>query len=145
MKLPTHFTKEDVEDIKQAILNAELDTSGEIRVHVENLCPDDNVMARAAYLFEKLKIHKTKQRNGILFYLAVESRQFAILGDSGIDAVIDADYWENLKDVAVDYFKNDKYADGLIDIIGKAGLELKKNFPYEIKDNNELPDDISLG
>lgn len=145
MKLPSNFRKEDIEDIKQAILNAELDTSGEIRVHIEDHCPEDNVMNRAAQVFEKLKMHKTQERNGILFYLAVESKQFAILGDSGINAVIDPDYWENLKNIAVEYYKKNEYTVGLIDIIGRAGLELKKNFPYKVKDINELPDDISIG
>ncbi|MDR2085239.1 MAG: TPM domain-containing protein [Bacteroidales bacterium] len=145
MKLPKNFSKEDIEDIKQAVLNAELDTSGEIRVHIENICPDDNVMDRATHIFDKLKIYKTVDRNGILFYFAVESKQFAILGDSGINSVIDTGYWDELKDLAVEYFKKGEYADGLINIIGKTGLELKKNFPYKVKDVNELPDDVSLG
>ena len=105
MVLPSHFTKEDITDIKQAVLNAELDTSCEMRVHIENVCPDDNVLDRAAYIFRKLKMHKTELRNGVLFYLAVDSKKFAIIGDVGINAVVDENYWNTLKNIALEYFK----------------------------------------
>ena len=74
------FTAYQKEEIKQAIGEAESNTSGEIRVHIESKCNED-VLDRAAFLFEKLEMHKTEQRNGVLFYLAVNSRKFAILGD----------------------------------------------------------------
>ena len=78
-----YLAKQELDDIKQAILNAELDTSGEIRVHLEKVCPGD-VMDRAAFLFEKLEMHKTHLRNGVMFYLAIKNRKFAVIGDAGI-------------------------------------------------------------
>ena len=78
------FTEEEKENIKLSIKNAELDTSGEIRVHVENKCKGE-VLDRAAYVFDKLKMNKTELRNGVLFYLAIKNRKFAIIGDSGIN------------------------------------------------------------
>jgi len=86
------FTIQEKELIKKAILNAELDSSGEIRVHIENHCKGD-VLDRAAYLFEKLEMTKTEQRNGVLFYLAAKDHKFAILGDAGINAVVEEGFW----------------------------------------------------
>ena len=87
MSAQNFFTKEEKEDIVLAIKSAELDTSGEIRVHVEEKCKGD-VKDQAAYLFKKLEMHKTEQRNGVLFYLAIKNRKFAILGDIGINEVV---------------------------------------------------------
>ena len=70
------FSPEQQEDIKQAVLNAELDTSGEIQVHIENSCAGD-VLIRAAQVFQKLKMDRTKLHNGVLIYLAIENRKFA--------------------------------------------------------------------
>ncbi|MBV2247195.1 MAG: TPM domain-containing protein [Lentimicrobium sp.] len=138
------FTKEQQEDILQAILNAELDTSGEIRVHIENKCPGD-VFDRATQIFKKLKMDQTKLKNGVLFYLAIHNRSFAILGDSGINAVVPDNFWESTKVLMINYFRDDHFAEGLIAGIQQAGLQLKEHFPYELDDINELKDDISFG
>ena len=84
MKAKDFFSKEETGEIKKAILNAELDTSGEIRVHIENECGGD-ALDRASYVFSKLKMDKTELNNGVLFYLAIQSKKFAIIGDSGIN------------------------------------------------------------
>ncbi len=89
---PSRFFSRDQKDqIRQAVADAEMDTSGEIRVHIERHCKGD-VLDRGAYLFEKLGMHKTEKRNGVLFYLAVDDHKFAILGDAGINAVTPEDY-----------------------------------------------------
>ncbi len=138
------FTSEDQEAIKQAIMNAELDTSGEIRVHIENTCKGD-VLDRAAYIFEKLKMHKTKLRNGVLFYLAVKNRKFAVIGDAGINRVVPDNFWDSLKAEMLNYFREDKFTDGLIYGITRTGNYLKQYFPYQQDDVNELSDEISFG
>ncbi len=138
------FSEEQKEDIKQAILNAELDTSGEIRVHVENVCEGD-VLDRASYWFDKLNMQKTDQRNGVLFYLAVKNRKFAVLGDRGINQRVPANFWDSIKDQMLAHFRENRFADGLIEGISEAGLKLKEHFPYQQNDVNELPDDISFG
>ena len=143
MKPTKFFTEEEKGTIKEAIAEAELNTSGEIRVHIEGLCAD-NVLDRAAYVFEKLEMHKTEQRNGVLFYLAVKNRKFAILGDAGINKVTPANFWENIKEAMAGYFKENKFAEGLIAGIKMAGEKLKAHFPYKEDDVNELPDDISF-
>ncbi len=137
------FTKEEQDEITKAILNAELDTSGEIRVHIETYCKE-NVLDRAAFIFKKLGMDNTELHNGVLFYLAVKSRKFAILGDSGINAVVPENFWDDIKEKMAIYFKENKFAEGLVYGITEAGKHLKKHFPHHIDDINELPDEISF-
>lgn len=138
------FTKEERDDIRQAILNAELDTSGEIRVHIEDNCTGE-VLDRATDIFKKLKMHKTERRNGVLFYVAIKNRKFAILGDKGINAVVPDDFWDDVKSSLLDNFREEKYVEGLVSGIETVGSKLKKHFPFQTDDINELPDEISFG
>jgi uncharacterized membrane protein len=138
------FNKEEKAMLKEAIARAELNTSGEIRLHVENHCKGD-VLDCAAAWFDKLKMQKTEKRNGVLFYIAVKDHQFAILGDAGINAVTPDDFWDNIKEEMVQYFKENRFADGLVKGITMAGEQLKKHFPYQSDDINELSDEISFG
>jgi uncharacterized membrane protein len=144
MKPAKFFSEAEKNSIKKAIAAAELNTSGEIRVHIEGYCADD-VLDRAAYVFKKLGIYKTEKRNGVLFYLAVDERKFAILGDAGINEVTSDNFWDNIKDVMLNYFKENKFTEGLIKGIKMAGDQLKTHFPYAKDDVNELSDEISFG
>ncbi|MBE9510462.1 MAG: TPM domain-containing protein, partial [Bacteroidetes bacterium] len=112
--------------------------------HIENRCKTD-VLDRAAYLFEKLAMHKTEKRNGVLFYLAVKDKKFAILGDAGINEVTADDFWENIKETMFSHFKEEEFAKGLEQGIEMAGQQLKAHFPYQSDDINELSDEISFG
>ena len=138
------FTPQQKEAIKKAIQDAELETSGEIRVHVENNCEGD-VLDRAATVFDKLGMTRTEQRNGVLFYVAVKSHKFAILGDMGINAKVPDYFWETTKTLMLEHFKKGQFTEGLVEGITLAGKELKAWFPYQTDDVNELPDDISFG
>lgn len=138
------FSTDEKDDIKQAILDAELNTSGEIRVHIENKHKGD-VLKRAALIFKQLQMHKTEQHNGVLFYLAIQNRTFAIIGDSGIDGVVPEDFWESTKSLMINHFREGRFTQGLVDGIGEAGEQLKKHFPFQADDVNELSDEISFG
>lgn len=138
------FSKEQKELIVKAIKEAELNTSGEIRVHIENNCPED-VMDRAAYWFAKLKMHQTELRNGVLFYLALNHRKFAILGDIGINSVVPENFWNDTKEAMLPYFAEGNFAEGLSKGIHLAGEKLKQYFSYQKDDINELDDEISFG
>lgn len=138
------FTKQQQDDIKQAILKAELDTSGEVRIHIENTCKGE-VLDRAAFIFEKLKMQKTELRNGVLFYLAIKNKKFAILGDKGINASVPENFWDEIKQKMQEHFKEENFTEGLIEGISIAGEKLKKHFPYHSDDINELSDEISFG
>jgi uncharacterized membrane protein len=130
--------------IFKAIHEAELNTSGEVRVHIENSCKGD-VLDRAADVFAMLKMHKTELRNGVLFYLATNDKKFAVIGDAGLNAVVPENFWESVKDTMAECFAKQDYITGLVKGIGLAGEKLKEHFPYQKDDINELPDDISFG
>jgi uncharacterized membrane protein len=144
MNAVNFFTKEEKELITSAVQEAELNTSGEIRVHLDNRCRED-VMDRAAWWFEKLEMQKTEQRNGVLFYLAVRDRKFAILGDAGINAVTPENFWDGIKEKMAEQFAAGNFSGGLREGILQAGEALKSHFPHQADDINELPDDISFG
>ena len=144
MNISELFPEQEKARIKRAIELAEMNTSGEIRVHVEGSCPEE-VLDRAAYLFEKLEMHKTAQRNGVLFYLSVKDRKFAILGDAGINARVPADFWDNIKETAIRFFREGQFSAGLAEGIRMAGEQLKQHFPYLKDDKNELSDEIVFG
>jgi uncharacterized membrane protein len=144
MNAANFFSKEDKAQIKDAVVKAETNTSGEIRVHIDNHCKED-VMDRAAWWFAKLEMQKTEKRNGVLFYLAVKDQKFAIIGDAGINAVTPDDFWDNIKEKMLEHFTGSEFAEGLKQGILMAGDALKENFPHQDDDVNELSDEISFG
>lgn len=138
------FTVQHKAMIRRAIEVAEMNTSGEIRVHIENTCKEEP-MDRAAYVFSKLGMQKTANRNGVLFYLAVRDRKFVILGDAGINQKVPADFWENITEVVLQNFREGRITEGLVEGVRMAGQQLKAHFPYQMDDKNELSNEISYG
>lgn len=136
------FTPTQREQIKSAIVEAEKLTSGEIRVHVENNVLID-VLDRAAYVFEQLGMHKTKYRNAVLIYLAVKDGQFAILGDVGIHQHVGDEYWNSTRDQMRTDFNEAEFTSGIEKAILDIGEKLKKFFPIDLDDVNELSNQIS--
>ena len=128
------LSEKERQQILATIAAAEKNTSGEIRLFVEDVC-GENVLDRAAYIFDKLGMKNTKDRNGVLFYLAFESRQFAIFGDAGINAI-------EIKAKMTNYFTEGEFVKGLTIGIEMSGKALKTHFPYQSNDKNELSDDI---
>ncbi|MEA1877698.1 MAG: TPM domain-containing protein [Bacteroidota bacterium] len=138
------FNEEEKIQIVKAIELAEKNTSGEIRVHIESSCKGD-VLDQAAYIFKKLNMNKTELRNGVLFYLAVKNRKFAILGDAGINAKVPENFWNQIQESVLAEFKMGNFAKGLAGGIKMAGEQLQSHFPYKTDDINELSDEISFG
>lgn len=99
-----YFSEEQQGRIRQAIQEAEKSTSGEIKVHIEGHCKEE-IMDRASYVFEQLELHKTKERNGVLIYLAIKDRQFAILGDIGINQKVPEGFWDSVSELMLQHFK----------------------------------------
>ncbi len=145
MKASDFFTEEEKKMIVDAIRQAEEKTSGEIRVHIELSCGKADVKDCAAAAFALLGMHKTKFRNGVLIYLSVNDRRFAILGDAGINAVVPPNFWEDEKELMLNYFKQQRFAEGIVEAIKKIGEKLKKHFPILTDDVNELSNEISFG
>jgi len=143
-KVKYFLTKEEEQEIIEAIVVSEKNTSGEIRVHLEKttaLDPYD----RAMEVFNELKMDQTQLKNGVLIYMAVEDKTFVICGDQGINDIVKNDFWDSTKDIMVAHFKNGNFKQGLIDGILRAGEELKKHFPWSEDDTNELSNEISKG
>lgn len=143
-KVEDFLTKEEEQAIVEAIGIAEKATSGEIRVHIEK-SSDKNHFERAKEVFQDLKMDETELKNGVLIYLAVEDKSFVICGDKGIDDVVNDDFWNCTKDTMASQFKNNNFKQGLIDGILMAGDQLKKHFPYQENDIDELSNEISKG
>jgi uncharacterized membrane protein len=143
-KVEDFLTQDEEQEIVKAIALAELNTSGEIRVHIENHT-DLKPLERAQEVFNQLKMNETEQRNGVLFYVGVSDHTFAIIGDKGINDKVENDFWDCTKDLVIESFKNKQFKEGLIKGILKAGERLKEYFPLLINDENELSNEISKG
>jgi uncharacterized membrane protein len=143
-KVEDFLTPEEEQEIVEAICVAEKNTSGELRVHLEDSTSIDS-FDRAMEVFHFLKMDATKEHNGVLIYVAVKDKTFVIYGDQGINDKVADDFWDSTRDVMVSHFKNGNFKQGLIDGIHKAGEELKKFFPYQNNDVDELSNEISKG
>lgn len=137
------FSKLEIKRIVAAIQEAEKDTSGEIRVHIDNFCKGDAI-ERATEVFFKLKMNETALRNGILIYLAVKDHKFAIIGDEGINNVVENDFWEDIKNDMTQSFRNNLFTDGIIYGVLRCGKKLKAYFPHQENDIDELSNEISF-
>lgn len=138
-----HFTSAQKEAMVAAIQEAEKNTSGEIRIHFENYCKKD-VLDCAAQVFAQLKMHKTALRNGVLVYVALEDKKMAILGDAGINAKVPANFWDEIKNRMIEKFRQGQICEGACEAVREIGMQLKKYFPCQAEDKNELPDEISF-
>ncbi|MCB0631331.1 MAG: TPM domain-containing protein [Saprospiraceae bacterium] len=136
------FSKQEEEKIIESIKTAELQTSGEIRVHLLQK-PKEHIMADALRIFHKLGMHETEQRNGVLILLAPGARQFAIIGDEGINNAVPEGFWEEERNVMLEHFRREAYGEGVALVIRQIGEKLKAFFPHQDDDVNELPDEIS--
>jgi uncharacterized membrane protein len=138
------LTQSEEKEVVEAIKIAEKNTSGEIRVHIEKHT-DKKHYDRALEVFQNLKMNETQQRNGVLIYVAIDDKSFAICGDKGINDIVGNSFWNSTKDLMQEHFKQGNFKQGLVEGITKAGNQLKKHFPYQIDDVDELSNEISKG
>jgi uncharacterized membrane protein len=140
------FSESDEQHIVLAIRDAENASSGEIRLFVEDFCLQDDPLDRAAAIFHKAGMDKTRERNGVLVYLAPKSRHFAIWGDEGIHQAVGNSFWNAEKQLLTDYLREDRATEGICAVIRQIGDKLKTYFPADPHHNpNELSDDILYG
>ncbi len=136
------LSKADEADVIEAIREAESQTSGEIRVHIEQHTDEDH-FERAKQIFHLLKMDNTLLRNGVLIYVAVSDHRFVICGDKGINDVVEPDFWDCTKDAMADHFKKGAYKQGLIAGIARAGERLQQYFPWQHGDSDQLSNEIT--
>lgn len=144
MSVKHAFTPAETRRITAAIEAAEQTTSGEIRVFIDKVC-DDDVVGYAAFVFEKIGMHKTDARNGVMIYLALESRRFAVIGDSGIHQKVGDEFWHAVRTMLQHHFLLGDFVTGLEKGIEEIGRSLSTYFPYQENDRNELNNDIVYG
>ena len=145
------FTDEDLATIAHAVVETEATTSAEIRVHVEPHVPrrrflhPGDPLERAKEVFAMLGMHRTRDRSGVLIYLAVKHRKLAIIGDEGIHVRVSDDYWAGVRDLMVGMLRSGRLREGIVGGVREVGRVLAEHFPHRPDDVDELPDDVSLG
>lgn len=144
MDLKTLFTEAQKTALSEAIALAERQCRGELRIHIDKSCRG-SVMEKAVKVFNKLGMHKTAERSGVLIYVAFKDRKLAIIGDSGINAVVGAEFWDQALGTMKARFKEGLLYEGLMEGIRMAGEQLALHFPGTQSDENELSNDISYG
>ncbi len=133
----------DLAAVVEAVAEAERMTSAEIRVHLDHRCRGD-ALARAVNLFERLALHRTRHRNGVLIYVAVEDRKLAVVGDTAIHERVGETYWQRLVDATLDHLRGARPRDGLVEAVRDVGAVLRVHFPRGPEDLNELSDEVSI-
>ena len=136
------FSRKEKKQIVAAVREAEKNTSGEIRVHLEYRTRGP-VFGHAQKVFRRIGMTKTDQRNGVLIFLATKDKKFAVLGDVGINEKVSEGFWNDVVGIMQDHFKRDKFAEGISEAVLRIGEKLKVFFPHQTNDKNELPDGIS--
>ncbi|MHB1921839.1 MAG: TPM domain-containing protein [Chitinophagaceae bacterium] len=139
------FNQEQQNRIVEAIREAELLTSGEIRLFVESKCRFVDPLHRSMEVFASLNMQKTRHRNAVILYVALRDKQFAIYGDEGIHQKVGDDYWSTQAHHLKQHFKEGKVVEGICQCIREIGASLQKHFPHESDGTNELPDNIVFG
>ena len=137
------MSDEDLEAVRQAVAGAERVTSAEIRVHLDHRCPGE-ALPRAIAVFERLGMHGTEARSGVLIYVAVADRKLAVIGDRGIHERVGDTYWQRVVDGMLAHMRNSRPRDGLVQAVRDVGTALQSHFPRRTDDRNELDDDVSI-
>lgn len=119
-------------------------TSAEIRVHIEDECTIDPV-ERAWHIFQKLDMHKTDLRNGVMIYLAIEDQRFAIIGDKEIHQRVGQEFWTSLRDAMKGLLQQGLFIEAIKAGLKETGTQLKAYFPRQTNDINELSNDVTMG
>jgi uncharacterized membrane protein len=136
------ISPEEQNRLLDKIARIEKHSSGEVRIHVTDRKVKDPLEA-ARRTFTSLGMAATRRRNGVLVFLSLPSRRFAIVGDEGIDRVTPAEYWETLRDGLAGRFATGEYCEGLLEILDRVEAVLVQHFPYERGDVDELSDELS--
>lgn len=139
----SQLSTEQTTEIQIAIRCAEEQTSGEIRVHIDQKCSGDPIK-RAIKVFKKLKMDATEQRNGVLLYLSFGDRKLAIIGDEGINKLVPVDFWDSTKEQMILDFRNQEFTQGIVKAVESAGKQLGRYFPLLKNDENELSNEVTF-
>ena len=142
MRTREFLSKLEHDRIIRAIREAELKTSGEIRVLIQRGKLKSDPFVAAQKKFHRLGMHKTRERNAVLIFVAPRVHKFAIVGDDGIHKKCGDEFWQRIVEKMRKHFQNEKFSDALVEALQEIGAVLARHFPKTSKDTNELPDDV---
>ncbi len=145
MRTKTFLSQLDHDRIVRAIKEAEAGTSGEIRIYVQRGELDGDAFDHAQSKFRQLGMEQTRERNGILIYVAPRARKFAVIGDEGVHQKCGNEFWQDLVEKMREHFVREEFTDALVEAIESAGQLLARYFPKSSDRGNELPDSIVEG
>ena len=131
--------------IVQAFKDAEAKTSGQIRVFLQRGRFEEDALERAQKKFVQLGMEKTRERNGILIFVAPRAQKFAVIGDEGVHKKCGEQFWQELVEKMRHHFLREEFSDALLVAIESAGQLLARHFPRTDSSTNELPDDVVEG
>ena len=137
-----YWDARDLDAIRAGIAEAEKNTSGEIRVHLSVRTQED-MLAVAKTIFKKLKMHKTRLRNGVLILVDPRNKRFAVFGDEGIHAKTGDDFWRATRDAMQAGFASGRWTEGVLAGVKSAGKKLTEHFPVGAEDGNELANEVT--
>lgn len=145
MRTKDFLSRLDHDRIVAAIKEAEAKSSGEIRVYVQRGELDGDALVEAQGKFKRFGMEKTRERNGVLIFVAPRARKFAVIGDEGIHAKCGVEFWDRVVDAMRAHFLNSNFTDALVEAIETAGQLLAQHFPRQGGDRNELSDQVVEG
>ena len=141
--MSNYLTDQEMASLVEAIQTAEDHSTGEIRIHIDSNTEGNN--AEIAFeVFRRLCKDQTVEKNAVLFHVNFEQKYLTIIGDKGIHEKVHQKFWNDLHDKITSAFSQGQYFEGLRDAILETGLELKKFFPIDGENHNELPNEITF-
>ena len=143
MDLELFLNEKEIKDLAVIISKAELLTSGEIRLHLEEKCQIDTE-TRALEVFCSLNMGKTRLKNAVLIYISYGDQKFAICGDKGIHENVSNRFWKSLRNSLRRSFEKKDFFNGISVTIMECGRQLRAYFPYQHDDINELENHVSF-
>ena len=143
MRTREFLTKLEHDRIVQAIREAEMKTSGEIRVLIQRGKLKSDPVVAAQRKFRRLDMHKTRERNAVLIFVAPRAHKFAVIGDKAVHEKCGEEFWQHIVEEMRTHFQNEKFSHALVEAIEKIGKVLASHFPRARANANELPDEIS--
>jgi uncharacterized membrane protein len=145
MRTKAFLSKLEHDRIVHAIREAETKSSGEIRVYVQRGKFNGDPLVAAQKRFQRLRMHKTQERNAVLIFVAPRTHKFAVVGDKAIHEKCGDEFWQRIIDRMRTHFQNENFSQALVDAIAEIGKVLAAHFPKRPTSANELPDDVVQG
>jgi uncharacterized membrane protein len=130
------------ERIVRAIREAESKTSGEIRVFIQRGKLSSDPLVVAQKKFQRLGMHRTRERSAVLIFVAPRAHKFAVVGDKAIHEKCGEQFWQHVVDGMRVHFQNENFSHALIEAVNEVGRVLAAHFPRTSANANELPDEI---